>query len=457
MYRKIQDNLKLIKDVIINEDTRQAGYNMGDLLNIPYLSNQWDENCHKGLSHHTYNELFRMNLLGNFYKKSILYYYTNSRKDNNEVVPNIKLINESVNTFKNNNYMKYQNILTQVKNPTTLCIHLRVGEGFGALDSVLIESIKYFSKIFKYLIILMGVHLDEAEATAKDKIKSVTDALNIILNLSNNIFYYHGNADIHLMLMSEASNLLVHNGGYSCLGSIVSTGNLFITDLFYFKDSDNWKTIVAKDYTLINNSVDSVINITSKLYQNNIDQYITAAWYGNPDNDQELINVTEIIKNKVINGELTINVNNQLFGDPCLNILKILKIEYLIDDEKYIDIEKENNILLIRHFILSKETFETQSRLINEEVKNLSDNDHQGKITLISAWYGNPNNDNNGIDVTQKVNDLLKDGHIKFQITTDLFGDPCPDIEKVLKLEYHQNGETIKEKNYENNFIYFKY
>jgi hypothetical protein len=74
--------------------------------------------------------------------------------------------------------------------------------------------------------------------------------MNIILSQGSNIYIYLNNADVHLSLMSKASNLLLHRGGYSALGSIVSTGNLFITKQFYHAFQKNWIDKVNKPYTL---------------------------------------------------------------------------------------------------------------------------------------------------------------------------------------------------------------
>ena len=76
--------------------------------------------------------------------------------------------------------------------------------------------------------------------------------MNNILAKRNNIYIYLNSSDIHLSIMSEASNLLVHKGGFSCLGSIVCKGNLLITKYFLFEKCENWKNKVNKKYIYIN-------------------------------------------------------------------------------------------------------------------------------------------------------------------------------------------------------------
>ena len=110
LYEDIQIHEKTIK-----EDTRQAGYNIGDLLNMPYLDNTWDRT-----PHYNNDVLIRMNLIGDNYKGSILNYYCEHRKMD-DPVPNIELIVESVSYYNEINKHKYEGILNIVKDKDTLC------------------------------------------------------------------------------------------------------------------------------------------------------------------------------------------------------------------------------------------------------------------------------------------------------------------------------------------------
>jgi hypothetical protein len=73
--------------------------------------------------------------------------------------------------------------------------------------------------------------------------------MNNILAKRDNVYIYLNSPDIHLSIMSEATNLLVHKGGFSCLGSIVCGGNLFITNYFIYAKRTNWISKVNKKYT----------------------------------------------------------------------------------------------------------------------------------------------------------------------------------------------------------------
>lgn len=223
-------------NIVISEDTRQAGYNLGDLLNMPYLNEQWNNN-----PHHNNDALERMNLLSKYYKNSILEYYCKDRTEN-ECVPNIVRIVDSVNKFNEHFNNPIFDIITK---QTTLCVHIRNGDLETETDYI--NLIKYLSTQYEIVIILSGIHVDTYFKSDEDKNKNFLNTINTILG--ENIFIYLNSPDIHLSIMSQASNLLLHKGGFSCLGSIVSTGNLFITKYFCPAKKDNWINVVNKKYT----------------------------------------------------------------------------------------------------------------------------------------------------------------------------------------------------------------
>jgi hypothetical protein len=233
------------KDIIIYDkktksDTRNAGYNLGDLLNIPALSGGWSYTTHMGKN--------RMNLLGKVYNDSILSYYCENRQDT-DLVPDIDLINKSVLNFIANNEETYKSILELVKDNSICCVHVRCGDQCTELEYI--NKIVKLSKKFKTIILLSGVHLDEFFKKNRDKIDNIFNTLNSILNKNNNIYVYLNSADVHLSIMKNASNLLLHKGGFSTLGSIVSTGKLFVTNKFGARNASLWKKLVNKPYTLI--------------------------------------------------------------------------------------------------------------------------------------------------------------------------------------------------------------
>ena len=75
--------------------------------------------------------------------------------------------------------------------------------------------------------------------------------MNRILDKQGKFILIIDNADNHLSLMRNASNLLVHTGGFSALGAIVAKGNVFYTDSFSHVSMKNWKTHVDTKLTRI--------------------------------------------------------------------------------------------------------------------------------------------------------------------------------------------------------------
>ena len=226
----------IIYDKIIEND--RGGYNLGDLLNMPALLGLWDYTNPHGKG--------RMNSLGKIYENTILSYYCENRKDK-DPIPDVKLINESVKNFTEHNRYLYEDILAVVKNTSTCCVHVRNGD--CETEQYYINLIIELSDIFDTIILLSGVHSDEGFKKHDDKINNFVNTINSILNKKTNIYIYLNCADIHLSIMMNAANLLLHKGGYSCLGSIVSTGILFITDIFHVVNCKLWKQLVNKPYT----------------------------------------------------------------------------------------------------------------------------------------------------------------------------------------------------------------
>ena len=77
MLRKISYKDVIIYDIPLEKDVRAAGYNIGDCLNMPSLLDIWAQNPHAD----NY-ALERMNLIGESYKNSVLWYYCKNRKEN---------------------------------------------------------------------------------------------------------------------------------------------------------------------------------------------------------------------------------------------------------------------------------------------------------------------------------------------------------------------------------------
>jgi len=244
MKRFITNEDVIIYDKLISNDERNAGYNIGDLLNMPSLHNIWNQ-----MPHADESMLQKMHLIGSNYENSILNIYCKNREHTGEIVPNIPLIQKAVDQFTNEQKHTYSDMLSLIQTPTTLCVHVRNGD----LDTeeVFIKRIVDMATNYTHVILLTGVHLDEAYKNNDMKKANIINTINSILEQRHNIYVYLNTADVHLSLMRNATNLLLHKGGFSCLGSIVASGNLFITDLFTHVKHSNWQTQVNKKYIKI--------------------------------------------------------------------------------------------------------------------------------------------------------------------------------------------------------------
>lgn len=242
LKRNIVESEIPIFDIFITNDKRNAGYNLGDLLNMPYLSHQWPSNPHANN-----DALNRMNMLAVAYPNSILDIYCKNRPTD-DPVPNVQLIHDSTKKYME---MNPNNAIYELAaDPTTLCIHVRTGD--RNVNPEFKQIIERISHQYKTVILLSGLHLDEWFVNNIGKRQNFAKEINEILALNSNIHIYLDKADIHLCIMMIAKNVLLHKGGFSCLGSIVAEGNLFITDVFYHAECENWKRMVGKDYKRLN-------------------------------------------------------------------------------------------------------------------------------------------------------------------------------------------------------------
>lgn len=223
----------VVSDLDISEDRRGAGYNLGDLLNMPSLGNFWSLDPH--------NDLDRMILLGSKYERSVLSIYCKNR-NKKDVVPDISLIRNSVKQFILENSIEKLSIMEIVKDPKTLCVHVRSGDSPTEIEFK--NTIKKASTKFNKVILMSGLHLDTSYADNNSKINNFKETLNEILQFNSNIFVYLDTPDMHLSTFMMASNVLLHKGGFSCLASIVSTGNVFATQLFHHATADTWLRLV---------------------------------------------------------------------------------------------------------------------------------------------------------------------------------------------------------------------
>lgn len=206
-------------------DENKPLYNIGDLLNMPHFSHNWNNKPHA--DKHIYNKFIKT---AEYYKRSILNIYKTTRENENnlESIPNVNRLRLSVDKFSMENNINSNYDL----NDETLYVHLRSGDR-GIVESLYLKKIKYLSKKYKKIIILVGIHRDE-QLTKLDKSKKYLEmSINKIKEMGIEFKVDYNSPDNHLCLMRNSRNLLVHKGGFSTLGSLLFQGdNLYLTSLY---------------------------------------------------------------------------------------------------------------------------------------------------------------------------------------------------------------------------------
>lgn len=222
-------------DVEQGIESDNEGYNLGDLLNMPYIVGIWAKDHQKDTG---YLER-RVEVISKIYPNSFLATYLNSRPAD-EHIPNIVRLKMALRKYIINNIGRIQSVFRAIRDPGVLCVHLRSGDK-GAVSKNYLEKIKLLSDNYKQVIVFSGIHLDQRFSSHQNSKSSLAQSLNEILGLNKNIYVYLDQPDVHLSLMSLASNLLVHRGGFSILATLVSRGNLYITN--EFKIHENWNAL----------------------------------------------------------------------------------------------------------------------------------------------------------------------------------------------------------------------
>lgn len=221
------------------DSTLDITYNIGDILNIQALTGLWPLNTHDNFEYYK--------KCTNYYKNTIINNYDNLRIDKSEPIPNIDKIQKSVDKYiLDNTELSLNRILSKVNNNDTLCIHLRAGD--KPVEPEFIDIINNISKDYLNVIILTGIHSGRSDfSNINDYKQHIADNINKINN--KNIEVNIDGPDNHLCIFRKCKNLLVHQGGFSILGTILFTGNnLYITKNFNIDGLLNAENQIWKNY-----------------------------------------------------------------------------------------------------------------------------------------------------------------------------------------------------------------
>lgn len=220
---------------LLEGEQRRIGYNIGDLLGMPYFIDDVDEKN---------EEVSSLKETASVFKGSIVDYYYQSYRG---LVsgPDTAQICEATQKYLDANYTRLERIVMFVLKESCLCVHLRLGD-----QQPYINVIKQLSKQYRYVLILSGIHDDQRFCDSTVMVKNFVMGINNVLCQWNNIYFYADTPDAHLAIMHSARHLLVHQGGLSALGAIVATGQVFVTPAFKHSIRQKWRDQIDK--TLIN-------------------------------------------------------------------------------------------------------------------------------------------------------------------------------------------------------------
>ncbi|MEI6499996.1 MAG: glycosyl hydrolase, partial [Armatimonadota bacterium] len=153
---------------------------------------------------------------------------------------------------------------------------------------------------------------------------------------------------------------------------------------------------------------------------------ITAATYGVLTTElADCADVTEPVRKLVRDGALTVTASNSLAGDPALQVVKQMRVDYVYNGVVGRKIIEENQTLK-----LPEQTA-----------------DKPGTLEIRSALYGvlppeGPTPQTATRDVTKQLAALVKDGVLSATAGNELAGDPAPMVLKQLRLEYTVDGKA---------------
>lgn len=224
----------------IDKKFGESGYNISDLLNMPFYWAGWKQNPHCG--DENYYNVAKNTAFNN--PDTILGRYYSSRTED-EQIPNLNRLYDVIDKYINDKNIKNEKIYELINDENILFVHIRSGD-FGCVSDKYVNTVYNLSKKFSKVILMSGVnrnfhHSDENNEHNLRCRNNLLYSLNKILSTNSNIFVYFAEPDYHISTMRLCKNLLVHRGGYSVMGTFINTGKIFFTYELPCINNDLWK------------------------------------------------------------------------------------------------------------------------------------------------------------------------------------------------------------------------
>ena len=270
-----------------------------------------------------------------------------------------------------------------------------------------------------------------------------------MIKQNNNLTYiYETEFSNDNNILCEKNSLNILNVEYGTIDTYINVTNkakeIFLKDNYFFISKKiNLNNIfgdpcfgVEKELridVLLDNNIMNIKRICKKETNSRLEDDIIIYEKKNIDNlnveygaNNTYINVTNKIKNQFFKNKKifisnAINLNN-IFGDPCYGIQKVIKINALINNTPIYICKQEINGYLEDDIVLCE----------------------KNELVILNVEYGC---NNTYINVTNKVKELyLKNNNLillKKINLNDIFGDTCSGIQKELKIDVLINNKYV--------------
>ena len=241
----------IVNEIDKKNDDGTRTYSLGDLLQMPRVYYRHYQPGSK-LEWNT-SECVKGELKKNSWDDSLLHeYYSRCGEDDNH--PNMPVFIDVVDDMISSKAATTSTKLKpEVLDPSTLVCHIRVGDS-GDLDDTTLVQLQGLRRRFNKCLLCLGMEWKDDAYWKRTNFKKddifrsfYTTCCRLLEFLEGDTRIIIAAPDDHICMFRQSRNLFVHKGGFSCLGSLICSGNVFCSrDFVAFSDTENilWRSMV---------------------------------------------------------------------------------------------------------------------------------------------------------------------------------------------------------------------